>query len=298
MGYLPLTHDGFPVKGFDDFPEFSIIHFHMARRLISTPIDSANLFGLKVILPGQMEFVDWITDPTRDLGSPVTIGYLNAHTVNLACRHDEIGLAIAALDFLYPDGMSVVKMARNAGYPKAERISAADFFEKFCFASAAKGRRLAFIGGPEGLSRQCADAMKVIVPNLKIPICHHGFLKQNKFEDLGKKLCRESCNIVLLGMGTPHQERIARYLADQNVASVVWCVGALFEYFTPGYRRHAPLWMREAGFEWLFRLSQEPGRLAKRYLIGNPEFLLRSKGLLKNSISPAENENLTIPEKG
>jgi N-acetylglucosaminyldiphosphoundecaprenol N-acetyl-beta-D-mannosaminyltransferase len=53
---------------------------------------------------------------------------------------------------------------------------------------------------------------------------------------------------------------------------VVWCVGALFEYYG-GKRFRAPVWMRRCGLEWIFRFVLEPGRLWRRYLIGNARFV-------------------------
>jgi N-acetylglucosaminyldiphosphoundecaprenol N-acetyl-beta-D-mannosaminyltransferase len=38
-------------------------------------------------------------------------------------------------------------------------------------------------------------------------------------------------------------------------------------------KSQAPVWIRERGFEWLFRLTREPKRLWKRYLIGGFEFV-------------------------
>jgi N-acetylglucosaminyldiphosphoundecaprenol N-acetyl-beta-D-mannosaminyltransferase len=75
-------------------------------------------------------------------------------------------------------------------------------------------------------------------------------------------------------MGTPQQEKwINRYLNDLN-SSAIFGVGGLFDFYS-GKNLRAPRWMRELGFEWLFRIFQEPGRMWKRYILGNPLFLYR-----------------------
>jgi N-acetylglucosaminyldiphosphoundecaprenol N-acetyl-beta-D-mannosaminyltransferase len=51
-------------------------------------------------------------------------------------------------------------------------------------------------------------------------------------------------------------------------------VGGLFDYYS-GRVPRAPLWVRELGMEWLFRLGHEPARLWRRYLVGNLVFLAR-----------------------
>jgi N-acetylglucosaminyldiphosphoundecaprenol N-acetyl-beta-D-mannosaminyltransferase len=81
-------------------------------------------------------------------------------------------------------------------------------------------------------------------------------------------------DIVLVGMGSPTQEKwIARHRAEID-APVVWAVGALFDFVT-GRIRRGPVWMTEHGFEWACRLVAEPRKLWRRYLIGNPRFIAR-----------------------
>ena len=62
--------------------------------------------------------------------------------------------------------------------------------------------------------------------------------------------------------------------SDRIEASVVWTVGALFDYVSARVPR-APHWIADNGFEWIFRLAVEPRRMWRRYLLGNPAFLYR-----------------------
>ena len=86
---------------------------------------------------------------------------------------------------------------------------------------------------------------------------------------------KEACpDILLVGMGTPCQEKwIAKYRENLEVP-VVWAVGALFD-FVVGVQPRGPRWMLDHGLEWLYRLFSNPMRLWRRYLIGNPIFILR-----------------------
>jgi exopolysaccharide biosynthesis WecB/TagA/CpsF family protein len=73
-----------------------------------------------------------------------------------------------------------------------------------------------------------------------------------------------------LAIGSPQQEIIAQKLKERGVArGLALCVGAAIDYLT-GIERRAPVWMQQMGFEWLFRLSQNPRRLARRYLLRGP----------------------------
>jgi N-acetylglucosaminyldiphosphoundecaprenol N-acetyl-beta-D-mannosaminyltransferase len=79
----------------------------------------------------------------------------------------------------------------------------------------------------------------------------------------------------VLGMGMPKQEAIAARLAASGVPCLVVCGGAILD-FLGGKVTRAPNWVRRLGCEWMFRLIGEPQRLFRRYVVGNPMFLLRT----------------------
>ena len=81
-------------------------------------------------------------------------------------------------------------------------------------------------------------------------------------------------DIVLTAMGVPLQEEWIRRHLEEFPGCVVIGVGGLLD-FVSGRIPRAPEWMRKSGLEWCYRLSQEPARLFKRYIIGNPLFIWR-----------------------
>jgi N-acetylglucosaminyldiphosphoundecaprenol N-acetyl-beta-D-mannosaminyltransferase len=80
-------------------------------------------------------------------------------------------------------------------------------------------------------------------------------------------------DIVWCGLGTPKQDYWVAEFRPRLKASAILAVGAAFN-FHAGQVRQAPRWMMKSGLEWLFRLSAEPKRLWRRYLVGNPRFIL------------------------
>jgi exopolysaccharide biosynthesis WecB/TagA/CpsF family protein len=64
-------------------------------------------------------------------------------------------------------------------------------------------------------------------------------------------------------------------------------VGALLDFLS-GMVPRAPAWMRRLRLEWVFRLIVEPGRLWRRYILGNPVFLARVMRQKLSSTVPAE----------
>jgi exopolysaccharide biosynthesis WecB/TagA/CpsF family protein len=77
-----------------------------------------------------------------------------------------------------------------------------------------------------------------------------------------------------LAIGSPQQEIIAQKLKGRGLArGLALCIGASIDFIT-GAEKRAPLWIRKSGFEWVFRLIQNPRRLAKRYLVRGPRIFL------------------------
>ena len=74
----------------------------------------------------------------------------------------------------------------------------------------------------------------------------------------------------LLAVGSPQQEMLAQRLKQRGVArGLALCIGASINFLT-GAERRAPAWMQASGMEWLYRLSQDPRRMAWRYLVRGP----------------------------
>ncbi len=239
---------------------------------------AVSLFGLPVGRWTARELTGAITDAAARR-RPLFVTYLNAHNVNVRSRDTRYAETLARADILYADGMSLVWASRwLCGRPLPERVSAADFFEEFCCEAARRGLRLALIGSAPGVARRCASRMSARIEGLQIPCATDGFWgRGGEFPDEAAALraIREARpDLALVGLGVPRQELWAGRRAADLGAPVVWCVGALFEYFA-GRRARAPRWMRRAGLEWAFRLALEPRRLARRYLWGNLEFLAR-----------------------
>ena len=92
---------------------------------------------------------------------------------------------------------------------------------------------------------------------------------------------QSGARILLVAFGAPRQELWLERWKQQLEPSVTVGVGGLFDFYS-GRIPRAPAWMREMGLEWVYRLIQEPGRMWRRYIIGNPLFLYRVRRQVKN----------------
>ena len=101
-----------------------------------------------------------------------------------------------------------------------------------------------------------------------------------------------------LAVGSPQQEIIAQKLKERGIArGLALCIGASIDFIT-GVEKRAPRWVRKSGFEWLFRLVQNPKRLAKRYLVRGPRIFLLlphiELRLRRANSGPAEPQNVPV----
>lgn len=202
-------------------------------------------------------------------------GYLNAAQSNLAEDDPAFASQLRAINLLYADGQSIIWASRWLGEPLPERLSAADFIGEFLIRAAQRGVSLALLGGHPGSAGEFARYWRLRIPSLEIRYEHDGFFAQREEPSILTAIEEIGADIVLVGMGAPRQEAFVARAVASGGPRVWWCVGALFEYGDWG-RRRAPRWMRRYGLEWAFRLAQEPRRLAGRYLLGNPRFVLRA----------------------
>ena len=192
------------------------------------------------------------------------------------------------------DGSPLIWASYFLGTPLKERVTGADLVPELCRLSAEKKYKLFFMtgGSDASIGEKAAEELKKKYPGIQIVGIYYppfGFEK-NPIESarIIEKIKAVSPDMLFVGVGTPKQEKwIARHLDEMGVPVSIG-VGASF-HFIAGAVRRAPMFMRRCGFEWLWRLFQEPGRLWKRYLVDDVFFfgrVLRQK--MKNLHLPTE----------
>ena len=207
-------------------------------------------------------------------GQKFNVMYANIHCMNTALNDFEYRRIINSADLVYCDGAGVVAGSRILGFNLPQRMTGADWIYNLCELCSKGDYSIYLLGGEHGIAEQARDKLISKFPNLKITGTHHGYFEQNYNRHLIERINFTLPDILLVGMGTPKQEKwINRNFNKINVP-VVWSVGALFD-FVAGKVPRGPRWMVDNGFEWLFRLTVEPKRLWSRYILGNPRFFLR-----------------------
>ncbi len=201
------------------------------------------------------------------------VSFLNAHNANLA--YTDPVFADALDDFLIlPDGIGVDLAAKLLyGAPFPDNLNGTDFVPAFLQAST-KPLTVGLLGATRLNAEAASRKLAAIAVQHNFVVIHDGYFSAAEEAGIVDRIEELRPDVLLVAMGVPRQELwIARHI-DARHCTLPIAVGALLDFLSGAVPR-APLWMRRLRLEWLFRLAVEPGRLWRRYMVGNPLFLWR-----------------------
>jgi N-acetylglucosaminyldiphosphoundecaprenol N-acetyl-beta-D-mannosaminyltransferase len=193
------------------------------------------------------------------------------HVIAEARRDDHFRLILNNADLCVPDGMPLVWLGRLQGFPLRHRVCGSELMESFCRETGPTYRHF-FFGGTEGVAEKLANALHekygIVVAGTYTPPFRS--LTDAEEEELASIVSAASPDVFWVGLSSPKQENWIYQHRYKIRVPVMLPVGAAFD-MNSGKTERAPLWMRENGLEWLYRLCSEPRRLWKRYLITIPQ---------------------------
>jgi N-acetylglucosaminyldiphosphoundecaprenol N-acetyl-beta-D-mannosaminyltransferase len=210
-------------------------------------------------------------------GSGARIATANLDFLAQASRDATLAADLEASTMVVPDGAPVVWLARRAGAGRVGRVAGVDLVARLCEDSGGRQRRVLLYGSTEEVARDAAARLHASDGTARVTgvICPpFRPLDAGEEEVERTAIVAARPDIVLVALGCPRQERlIARYF--DCAPEAIWIgVGGTFELLS-GRKRRAPAFMQAAGLEWVARLSQEPSRLWRRYLLRDAPFFLR-----------------------
>jgi N-acetylglucosaminyldiphosphoundecaprenol N-acetyl-beta-D-mannosaminyltransferase len=234
-------------------------------RLLGVPVDRIDRAGL----------IRYAAEVVR-ARTRAKIMYVNIHVMNLACRDNGLSKALNHSHMVYCDGAGVRAGARILGKSLPPRMTGADWIWDLCVMCKNQGYSLYLLGGKPGRGEKAARILSKRHPGLRVAGTHHGFFNKTGSENdrVIADINNRTPDILLVGFGTPRQEKWIHNNFGRIDAHVIWAVGALVDFVSESIPR-GPRWMVDHGFEWLYRLGIEPKRMWKRYLIGNLVFFGR-----------------------
>jgi N-acetylglucosaminyldiphosphoundecaprenol N-acetyl-beta-D-mannosaminyltransferase len=230
------------------------------------------VIGFSVTCLSFKEQIDHILEWASDRVSKV-VCVANVHMLMEAHRSN-LDLVLRNADMVTPDGMPLVWMLRLLGVSKQERVAGPDMLRAVCEAAQQKKVSVFFLGSEFYILERIQTRLNKEFPNLNIAAMEPlPFRPLTPAEDeaIIQKVNQSGAGIVLLSLGCPKQEYWMHDHKDR-INAVMIGLGGAFSMFA-GIHKRAPQWIQSLGFEWLYRLLQEPRRLWKRYVLTIPPFI-------------------------
>jgi exopolysaccharide biosynthesis WecB/TagA/CpsF family protein len=219
------------------------------------------------------EAVSWIVERAA-YGERTSMAFVNSDCLNAAVAQRDYRAVLQGADRVLPDGIGVNLACRMRKIALVANLNGTDLFPELCKRAVAADLSIFLLGAGRGVAEAAAANVQALFPGLRIAGTQDGYFEETETARIVQQINDSKADILLVAMGAPQQELwIDAHRHDLEVP-VCMGVGGLFDFYS-GRIPRAPLWMREIGLEWMWRLMQEPGRMWRRYVIGNPLFLYR-----------------------
>jgi exopolysaccharide biosynthesis WecB/TagA/CpsF family protein len=236
---------------------------------------------------------------TRD-GRPRLVSTLNVDFLVNAlgtrfrrARHPELLDVLRNADLVTADGFPILWLSRIVGRPLRQRVCGSDLVPALGPRASEEGLSLFLLGGADGVAGAAAERLQMLNPGLRIagtaaPFVHTDGpgLVSGMAEDAAivEQINASGADILLVGMGNPKQELWFNRNRGRLQVPVSIGVGGTFEFITGSVRR-APAWVQQLNLEWLFRITQDPARLWRRYAVGLAKLTALSVPLLRSRLA-------------
>jgi N-acetylglucosaminyldiphosphoundecaprenol N-acetyl-beta-D-mannosaminyltransferase len=229
-----------------------------------------HLFGVPIAALRMAEVLERVDAAVRR-GETLHLGVVNAAKLVNMRADGELRSAVLSSDLILADGMSVVWASRLLGRALPERVTGIDLMLRMLAVGHARGYRVYCLGATAAVLERVIARIAVEYPGVRVVGRCHGYFSPEEEPRVARDITEARPDILFVAMTSPRKERfLARWRAQLRVP-VTHGVGGSFDVFAGEVRRAPERWQR-LGLEWLYRLRQEPRRLARRYLATNAQF--------------------------
>jgi N-acetylglucosaminyldiphosphoundecaprenol N-acetyl-beta-D-mannosaminyltransferase len=185
-------------------------------------------------------------------------------------RNPALRAVIWTCDIVSADGQAVLWASRILGHPLPERVAGIDLFERLVGTAARDGSSVYFLGATDEVVHEAVAVMTERHPGLRIAGARDGYWQDDQEVVSAVRAARP--DYLFLAIPSPRKEFWLKEHLESLGVPFVMGVGGSFDVVA-GKVGRAPRWVQRAGFEWAWRLGQEPRRMWKRYLYTNTAFI-------------------------
>lgn len=231
-----------------------------------------DLFGIAIDALTMVEAVERCHVAIKD-GDYLPIGVVNAAKIVTMQRNLQLKEAVAGCGMVLADGQSVVWASRVLGAPLPERVAGIDLFLQLLMEAAEHGYRVYFLGARPQVLAELLNKVALRFPGLQLVGARDGYFEPEDEPLVAKEIECSGADLLFVGISSPRKEQFLSQWGVMTGARVVHGVGGSFDVLA-GVTKRAPIRWQRSGFEWLYRLLQEPRRLGPRYLKTNLSFIM------------------------
>ncbi|RDL52865.1 putative N-acetylmannosaminyltransferase [Ensifer sp. M14] len=230
------------------------------------------ILGIPVADLGWANAFDFASEAASRSAGQVRIAFLNANNANLMMKDAEYR-DVLRRQVVLPDGYGVdIASYVFHGDMFPANLNGTDFVPAL-LTYIGRPMRVAMIGAQPDVLARAAENLGKHAPWHEFMPISDGFFDRARSRDILAEVRARKADILIVAMGSPMQEKwVDAYVGAQD-ARLVITVGALFDFVAHAFPR-APKLLRRLRLEWLYRLAMEPKRMWRRYILGNPLFLL------------------------
>lgn len=233
-------------------------------------IRTINFLGLPLITDEVEKISDWLVSSIHLNGqSPVIISHVNANNYYHICQDTTLCRRLKNNAHLLFDGIAMKLVANWLGLGWLPDLNGTDLFPLVMTKLVKENTSIYLLGGNEFVVASAVQRIRSRWPKVKIAGYRCGYFEESQENKIVETINASGAKVLLIGRGFVLQEEFALRQKSHLNVSLIWNVGGLFDFIS-GNKPRAPLWMRQIGLEWLFRLLREPRRLWIRTFIVGP----------------------------
>lgn len=197
---------------------------------------------------------------------------MNASKTVMVQKNKKIKSIINDCAIVNADGQSIVWASKLLGKGLKERVTGIDLMNHLFKVSEVHGYKIYLFGATQEVIETVVEIIHTNYPDIEIAGYRNGYFSSEDNAQIVSDIEKSGADLLFVGFSSPMKEYwLAENLKRLNVPFCMG-VGGSFDVLS-GKTIRAPLWMQKTGLEWFYRLSQEPGRMWKRYLVGNALFM-------------------------
>jgi N-acetylglucosaminyldiphosphoundecaprenol N-acetyl-beta-D-mannosaminyltransferase len=224
------------------------------------------------------EVTQWLeetiaTDRNAVAGVAGVVAHVNVANCWQLLRNPRLAGQLGPRAHLLFDGVGMRIGARILGLGDHPAVNGTDLFPLLMARLAARRAGVFLLGGRPGIADAAAGQIAKRWAGVRVVGSANGYFDDDGELQVCARIAAADPDVVMVGLGFGRQEEFAIAHRHCLPGTTLWTVGGLFD-FVSGAAPRAPVWMRDAGLEWLFRLAREPGRMFWRNFVAAPSFLV------------------------